>query len=373
MDTPARGPGVYLHIPFCARRCDYCAFTTFTGRQEAIPAYLDAVLQEWAARRAELGGERPATVYVGGGTPSLVPAAALARVIAALDPAPGAEVTVECNPESTTPGLLAALRRAGVTRVSLGVQSIAPHVLAGLGRAHHAGALEVAVEAIGATGFPTYNVDLIYGGAGERDGDLVASLEAVLALDPAPPHISAYALTVEAGTPLARTPERHPDDDVQARRYALCDEILEGAGLEWYEVSNWARPTHECRHNRNYWGQGNYVGLGCAAHSHRDGVRSWNIAHLDRYIAAVSATGAACAGAERLDGPTQARERLELGLRTRDGVPARAFAPADLATLTAAGLLRHVGGRVVLTRRGRLLANEVACRLADPAPAGLAS
>lgn len=372
MTSPPQGPGVYLHIPFCTRRCDYCAFTTFTGRDAEIPAYLDAVLAEWAARRDELGGERPATVYVGGGTPSLVPGDALARVIETLAPAPGAEVTVECNPESTTPGFLAALRQAGVTRISLGVQSTAPHVLAGLGRTHHDGALVAAVDAIGAVRFPTYNVDLIYGGASEKDADLVGSLEAVLGLDPAPAHVSAYALTVEAGTPLARSPDRHPDDDVQARRYELCDETLEAAGLSWYEVSNWARPGHESRHNLNYWRQGNYVGLGCAAHSHFDGERSWNVAHLGRYLAALCAGHSARAGSEVLDSAARQRERLELQLRTRDGVPVDAFAPQALATLGDAGLLWRAGERVVLTRRGRLLANEVACRLGEAAPVGLA-
>lgn len=374
MSPSGAGPGVYVHVPFCTTRCDYCAFATWTGREQDIAGYVDTLLAEWAARRHELGAAA-ATVYVGGGTPSLVPGELLARVISSIDRRSDAEVTVECNPESTTPDFLAAIRAAGATRISLGVQSTVPHVLAGLGRAAHPGTLAPAVAAIAAAGFHTYNVDLIYGGSGETDADFAASLAAVLALDPPPPHVSAYALTVEAGTPLARTPRRHPDDDVQARRYEIADDLLSAAGLSWYEVSNWARPGHESRHNLACWQQEDYVGIGCAAHSHRRGVRSWNVVHLDRYRAAVAATGTARAGEEHLGAAARAQERLELALRTRAGVPADAFAPPDAAALTEAGLVTADGGRLVLTRRGRLLANEVTCRLRDTVghPAAAAS
>jgi putative oxygen-independent coproporphyrinogen III oxidase len=297
-------------------------------------------------------------VFVGGGTPSLVPAASLVRVLRALPLADGAEVTVECNPDTVTPELLAAYAEGGVTRISLGVQSMVPHVLAALGRTHDPENVTRAVAAVRAAGFTTFNLDLIYGGAGESLDDWRRSLEGALALDP--PHVSAYGLTVEPGTVLADDPARHPDDDDQAAKYELADELLAAAGLGWYEVSNWARPDHECRHNRLYWSMGEYLGLGCAAHSHRDGRRWWNLRTPERYVAAVEAGASTEAADERL-GPDDRRiEALQLALRTREGVPTAALALDDLA-----GLVEPVGDRLVLTLRGRLLANEVAMRLSS--------
>jgi oxygen-independent coproporphyrinogen-3 oxidase len=365
----AEGPGVYIHVPFCTRRCDYCAFATWTGRESEIQRYIDAVHTEWESRRDELGARFARTIYVGGGTPSLVPGPLLARLLGAIERSADCEVTVECNPESTSEELLGHLASAGVTRISLGVQSTVPHVLAGLGRDHHPGALARAVAAVTAVGFASYSVDLIYGGAGERDEDFARSLADILTLDPPPPHVSAYALTIEAGTPLARAPERHPDDDVQATRYEMADEALAAAGLSWYEISNWARPGHESRHNSACWRQEDYLGLGCAAHSHRAGTRSWNVVNLDRYLRAITAGGRAPAGEERLSPAERQRERLELALRTRAGVPTSAFAPATADELVGAGLLDALGEHLVLTRRGRLLANEITCRLRDAPPA----
>jgi putative oxygen-independent coproporphyrinogen III oxidase len=355
--------GVYVHIPFCSRRCEYCAFATWTDRAALMEPYA-------AACRAEVvGGDLPvaSSVFFGGGTPSLLDPALLAGILEVVPRADGAEVTVECNPESVTASGLALYRAAGVTRISLGVQSMAPHVLAGLGRTHLPGAVVSAVAAIKAAGFGTWNADLIFGGAGETDGDWVATLSAVLEL--APPHVSAYALTVEAGTPLAADPSRHPDDDVLAGRYAVASDLLAEAGLASYEISNWSRPGHECRHNLLYWQQGNYRGIGCAAHSHRDGRRWWNLRTPERYIAAVSAGMSVEAGAEVLDDEARRVEGLRLAVRTREGVPPSAFDPADLELLTDAGLLEPGGRGVLLTVRGRMLANEVAIRLGGPAPA----
>jgi oxygen-independent coproporphyrinogen-3 oxidase len=360
--TDAPAPfGVYLHIPFCARRCDYCAFATWTDRHHLVDAYLAACRRD--VESAVAAGMPPATsVFVGGGTPSLVPAPALVEVLAGVPLAPGAEVTVECNPDTVTPELLAAYRAGGVTRISLGVQSMVPHVLAALGRTHDPANVERAVELVREIGFDSFNLDLIYGAVGESPGDWRRTLDAALALEP--PHISAYALTVEPGTPLAADAARHPDDDVQADAYLVADEVLTAAGLGWYEVSNWARPGHECRHNRLYWAQGDYLGFGCAAHSHRSGRRWWNVRTPERYIAAVEAGRSPEAAGEDLDAATRAEEGLQLALRTSDGVPAAALPAEELA---AAGLLRIDGDRAVLTPTGRLLANEVAVRLRVPA------
>ena len=284
-DAPAPF-GVYVHIPFCAHRCDYCAFATWTDRAHLVGDYLDAVRTE--IERAVDAGMPPAdTVFVGGGTPTLVPADQLARVLRAIPLADGAEVTVECNPDDVTEAMLETYVAAGVTRVSIGVQSMVPHVLDALGRTHDPANVETAVAAVRAVGLPTFNLDIIYGAVGERVADWRTTLERTL--DLGTPHVSAYALTVEAGTPLAGDPARYPDDDVQADEYELADELLTEAGLANYEVSNWARPGHECRHNLLYWAQHDYLGFGCAAHSHRAGRRWWNLRTPERYIEAVTA------------------------------------------------------------------------------------
>jgi oxygen-independent coproporphyrinogen-3 oxidase len=296
------------------------------------------------------------SVFVGGGTPSLVAAPALVELLAGIPRAPGAEVTVECNPDNVTESLAETYRDGGVNRVSIGVQSMVPHVLAALGRTHDPAAVSQAVSSVRGAGFETFNVDLIYGAAGETLADWERTLDAALALDP--PHVSAYALTVEAGTPLADDPARHPDDDVQASEYEAAERALVAAGLANYEISNWARPGHECRHNLLYWSQGDYLGFGCAAHSHRDGRRWWNVRTPERYIALVSRGASAEAAGETLDAETRRLEGLQLALRTRGGVPADVLADEDLA-----GLVERHGTRVVLTPAGRLLANEISMRL----------
>ncbi len=353
MTLPRSRPfGVYIHIPFCRHRCDYCAFATWTDRDHVIDDYLDALRRDIS--RAALAPV--SSVFVGGGTPTRVPAEDLASVLAAVPLAPGAEVTVECNPDDVTVEMMQIYAAAGVNRVSLGVQSMVPSVLASLGRTHVPANVERAVEAVRAAGLPTFNLDIIYGGAGESLGDWRATLRGVLALDP--PHVSAYALTIEAGTPLAEDPSRHPDDDDLADKYELADDLLTAAGLENYEVSNWAKPGHECRHNVLYWQQGNYLGFGSAAHSHRDGHRWWNVRTPERYVAAVCDGESTEAAGENLDDETRRIEGLQLALRMKDGVPASAL---DLDGLE--GLIVTDGERVRLTRHGRLLANEVSLRL----------
>jgi oxygen-independent coproporphyrinogen-3 oxidase len=359
LSAPPTPFGVYLHIPFCARRCDDCAFATWTDRHHLLSAYAAACRRELAEARLA-----PATsVFIGGGTPSQLPAELLCALLDAVERTAGCEVTVECNPQDASAPSLAALRRAGVTRVSFGVQSMVPHVLAALGREQRPAD---AVRAVGLAldaGFASFNVDLIYGAVGERVDDWVRTLDAVLALDP--PHVSAYALTVEPGTPLAPDVARHPDGDDQADKYLLGDAVLGAAGLRSYEISNWARPGHECRHNLLYWAQGDYRGIGCAAHSHLNGRRWWNVRTPERYIAAVEAGRSPVAGDEVLDAEARRLERLQLSFRTRVGVPAAALGDDDgLDDFDGLdGLVARRGGRAVLTPQGRLLANEVALRL----------
>jgi putative oxygen-independent coproporphyrinogen III oxidase len=350
--------GVYVHVPFCSSRCDYCAFATWTDRDHLIERYAAACITE-IERATEEEQLTPATsVFFGGGTPSRPDASLLADILSAVPRQPDAEVTVECNPEDAEAARFETWRRAGVGRISVGVQSMVPRVLAGLGRRQRPEAVPRAVALAGEAGF-SISVDLIIGGAGESDGDFRRTLDEVLGLDPAPHHVSAYGLTVEPGTPLAAEPSRHPDDDAMARRYLMADVVLAAAGYRWYEVSNWARPGHRCRHNRLYWQQGDYRGIGAAAHSHRRGRRWWNVRTPERYIAALQTGGDVTAGDEVLSDGQRRFEALALALRTSDGVPDAALPnDADLAPLVLRG-----GGRAVLTVQGRLLANEVTLRL----------
>ncbi len=353
--------GVYVHVPFCASKCDYCAFATWTDRAHLVDAYLDALATE-IARAVDGGLPAADTVFVGGGTPTLVDPDRLADVIGGIPVRSGAEVTVECNPDDVTEPLLRAYRGAGVNRVSIGVQSMSPHVLAALGRTHDVDNVRRAVDAVRAAGMPSFNLDLIYGAVGESFDDWQRTLDDALAFEP--PHVSAYGLTVEAGTPLAATPARHPDDDDQADKYELTDARLEAAGLANYEVSNWAVPGHESRHNLLYWRQGDYRGFGCAAHSHEAGRRWWNIRTPDRYVEVVRQGASTEAAGETLDAETRRIEGLQLALRTREGVSADAF-DVDARSELDGLLAPHADDeqRVVLTRAGRLLANEVSLRL----------
>jgi len=352
---------VYVHVPFCRSRCDYCAFATWTDRDHVIPSYVAALHAELALRAAR-SAIRPATsVFVGGGTPSRLAADQLCGVLRAIDIVAGAEVTVECNPEDVDGPLLEAYRGAGVTRVSVGIQSTAVRVLRDLGRRHGTGALDRVARVIAEAGFATWNVDLIVGAVAETDSDLERTLDDVLGLEAPPPHVSAYALTPEPGTPLGADAARHPDDDVVARRYELVDRRLASAGYAWEEISNWALPGHEARHNRLYWTQGEYAGVGCAAHSHLDTVRSWNVRTPERYIAMVERGEDPTGGSESLDEQARGFEAASLALRTRTGVPAAAFDDID----ALGDLVALEGDRAVLTLRGRLLANEVSLRLRD--------
>ena len=344
--------GVYVHIPFCSRRCGYCAFATWTDRGHLAEQYMHALRDDIV----RAGLPPVSSVFVGGGTPTQVAPELMAEVLAAIPTVAGAEVTVECNPDDVTEAMMRAYRAGGVNRVSLGVQSMVPHVLEALDRAHTPANVALAVEYARAAGIERINLDLISGAAGESLDDWRVTVEGAIALRPT--HVSAYALTVEAGTPLAERPSLHPDDDDLADKYELADDLLVAVGLANYEVSNWALPGEECRHNVLYWQQGDYRGFGSAAHSHEAGRRWWNLRTPERYIAAVAAGDSTEAAGETLDADTRRVEGLQLALRMRDGVPASALDTADLD-----GLVEVEGDRVRLTRQGRLLANEVSLRL----------
>ena len=297
-------------------------------------------------------------MFIGGGTPNLVDADALMDVFEPLRIASDAEFTVECNPDQVTDEQMTTYSARGVTRVSLGVQSMVDHVLVTLGREHDPANVVRAVESVRRAGIERLNLDLIYGAVGESVEDWTASVNGAVALGP--DHVSAYALTVEPGTPLADDPARHPDDDVQADKYVVADELLEAAGLSNYEISNWAAPGEECRHNLLYWDQGEYLGLGVAAHSHMDGRRFWSVRTPERFIKLIDAGSSVEAGSEVLDSGEREMEGLQLAIRMRSGVPATAV-PDEVRHLVDV-----VDGRASLTRDGRLLANEVALRLIPP-------
>lgn len=287
-----------------------------------------------------------------------------------MDAGPGAEVTAEANPEDVTPAWVASCRAAGVNRISLGVQSLDPVVLKGLGRQHDPASVAVAVGNIAAAGIDSYSVDLIYGGAGETNESWARTLEGVQRLDPRPGHVSAYGLTVEPGTPLALDQSRHPDDDTQAARYEIAEQMLSENGYSWYEISNWTLPGQASRHNLNYWMEGDYLGLGCAAHSHRAGRRWWNVRTPERYIDLIATGSSPESVSETLTAPQRRLESLELAVRTRLGVPRAALAAAleSEPAITELVVTDPTSRRLVLTLRGRLLANEVACRLRPDDP-----
>ena len=370
----ARAFGVYVHVPFCATRCGYCDFNTYTPGEldGASPAsYVDAALAELriAARALAVVPRAATTVFFGGGTPTLLPVREIGRLLDGVREhigiAPGAEVTIEANPESVSPRMFDELRAAGITRVSLGMQSAVPHVLATLDRVHAPGrAVDAAREAV-AAGIEHVSLDLIYGTPGESDDDWRVSVETALT---APiDHLSAYALVVEEGTALARKVARREvaavDDDVLAHRYELADASLAAAGLRWYEVSSWARDASaESRHNRLYWEDADWWGIGPGAHSHVGGVRWWNVKHPAAYTARLSEGGSPAAAREVLDAVARRLERVLLGIRVREGLPLAGLDADAVADLAREGLVDsdfHASGRVVLTLRGRLLADAV--------------
>ncbi len=367
--------GFYIHVPYCATRCGYCDFNTYTatelGGGASQASYARTAIGEITLARKVLRDlDRPVdTVFFGGGTPTLLPAADLAALLAAVRDefglAPDAEVTTEANPESVGPESLAALREAGFTRISFGMQSAAPHVLRVLDRTHTPGRALAAVAEAKAAGFEHVNLDLIYGTPGESVDDWRASLEQALSAEP--DHVSAYALIVEDGTQLARRIRRGelpmPDDDDLADKYVLADDLLTAAGLDWYEVSNWARDeAARCRHNELYWRGDTWWGIGPGAHSHVGGVRWWNVKHPSAYGDRLAATVSPAHARELLDPETRRVERVLLEIRLREGLPTDILdepgrKAADNAI--ARDLLVAEGSSLTLTRTGRLLADAI--------------
>jgi putative oxygen-independent coproporphyrinogen III oxidase len=390
-----RSFGVYLHVPFCLSRCHYCDFITYTGMQGLHRPYAAALLAEAALAAAALGPEPPTvtSVFVGGGTPTLLPPADLARVLRRLREllphAPEVEVTVEANPETVDRAVADGLVAAGATRVSMGAQSFDERVLAALGRTHDAARPAAAMAALRAAGVAAVNLDLIYGGPGEDAASWAATLAAAVRL--APEHLSAYALTIEPATRFGRLVAagrmQPPDEDLLADRYETACATLAGAGYGHYEVSNWASgpdrpaagrqeaagarlPAHASRHNLTYWRRGRYLGLGAGAHEFLGETRSRNLAGVPAYLAAVGEGRRPTAGQERLDAAGARFEALALRLRTADGLdPEEAGAlgvdpaGAAVAELRAAGLLAP-GPRLRLTEPGMFLHGEIVARLA---------
>ncbi|GAB3555173.1 radical SAM family heme chaperone HemW [Arthrobacter tumbae] len=379
-----RAFGLYVHIPFCAVRCGYCDFNTYTaaelggGASQASYALTVERELEFAAGALEQSGiahRALSTVFFGGGTPTLLPSQDLARVLQTAKSVwglePGAEVTTEANPDSVTPESLAELARAGFTRVSFGMQSAVPHVLALLDRTHAPERVPLAVEWARAAGLKV-SLDLIYGTPGEELSDWERSLEAALVLEP--DHLSAYALIIEEGTALARRIRRGEvpmvDDDDHADKYEIAENTLRGAGMSWYEVSNWARHDEDqCRHNLAYWKGHDWWGAGPGAHSHVGGTRWWNVKHPAAYAQRLDTGATPAAGREILDETARYVEDVLLRSRLAEGYPVASLRPDGrhaVAGLIADGLIEPAEafkGIVRLSGRGRLLANAVVRRL----------
>jgi len=375
--------GVYLHVPFCRVRCGYCDFNTYTGDElrgakrddYAAQAVAEVALAGRVLAEAGLPARPASTVFFGGGTPTMLPQIDLAEMLHAVvgtwGLVDGAEVTTEANPDSVDAEYLHSLKASGFTRVSFGMQSAVPSVLATLERTHDPERIPLVVEWSREAGLDV-SLDLIYGTPGETLADWERSLDVALAQQP--DHLSAYALIVEDGTKLARQIRRGevatPDDDLAADMYELADDRLAAAGYDWYEVSNWSRGAeHRSRHNLAYWQGHDWWGVGPGAHSHVGGVRWWNVKHPAAYQQRMTAEQSPGAGRETLDDETRRVERVLLGVRIRQGLPVAEL--DDEGRQAVAGLIADgwvegrpaLQGRVVLTREGRLMADAVVRRL----------
>lgn len=378
-----RNFGVYLHVPFCRVRCGYCDFNTYTSEElrgakrsdYAGQAIREAQLARDVMAAAGLPERQASTVFFGGGTPTLLPVADLTAMLGSVVDtwglAPDAEITTEANPDSVDLDYLLALKQAGFTRVSFGMQSAVPHVLATLERTHDPERVPLVVAWAREVGLDV-SLDLIYGTPGESLDDWRSSLEHAIAQRP--DHLSAYSLIIEDGTKLARQIRRgevaQPDEDLQADMYELADATLGAAGYEWYEVSNWATSdAHRSRHNLAYWQGHDWWGIGPGAHSHIGGVRWWNVKHPAAYAERILGGSSPAAGRETLDGETRRVERVLLLTRIRDGLRIEelpAVGRTAVAGLIADELVNATAalrGSIELTLRGRLLADAVVRRL----------
>ncbi|HSL12601.1 MAG TPA: radical SAM family heme chaperone HemW [Actinomycetota bacterium] len=365
MPDTSEAAGIYVHIPFCLTRCGYCDFNAYAGLDGLKPRYLRAVLTEASLAAPSWDGVRVASVFVGGGTPTTMEPADLKALLAhlrdrfAVDD--DAEVTIEANPDTVDESAFEQLVSAGYHRVSLGAQSFDLAVLERLERVHSPSSVRTAVAAARRAGMRNLNLDLIYGVDGESVESWERSLREAVAL--APDHVSAYALTIEPATPLGRQvasgARPAPDPDAQAEMFELACGVLRDAGYHHYEVSNWAKPGFECRHNLGYWQRRPYVGLGAGAHSYRDTTRWWNARPPETYLARVAAGELPIAGSETLEPGDAYLEEVFLKLRILEGVPSAWFEPASYERFVDAGLLVDDLGTLVPTERGMLLLNEL--------------
>ncbi|CAB4697823.1 unannotated protein [freshwater metagenome] len=370
---------LYIHIPFCARRCGYCDFNTYTiaelGGDESIEKqYVDALVKEIALARSIVGDQQVTTIFFGGGTPTLLPSSEIARILDAVQLqfrlSDDVEITTEANPDSVTSESLRELRAAGINRISFGVQSTTPHVLQTLDRTHNPAQVPNVVHAARDAGFTHISVDLIYGTPGETIVEWEESVRSLLTLPI--DHISAYSLIVEEGTKLGTQVRRGalamPDEDLNADKYIVADDLFTAAGFAWYEVSNWAKPGGACKHNEMYWKNNDWWGLGAGAHSHVDGVRWWNKKLPAAYIKQLQEESSPALAREILTDEERSFEELMLGIRTREGLPLSLVSHSAAAVALADGNLeaeQYEMGRVVLTRSGRLIADALLRAFSD--------
>ena len=366
------GLSFYVHIPYCIKRCGYCDFNTYTPNELQDGAtleivsndYIDAVLKELESAPIDA----VPTIFFGGGTPSLLPAADLGRVITAIRNRNGltddCEITLEANPDSVTPEKMRQYLDAGFNRISFGMQSAVPHVLATLDRTHNPANVAKAVEMARDAGFSSVSVDLIYGTPGESLEDWRISIESALALGV--DHISAYALIVETGTKLAAQIKRGdismPNDDFMADMYLLVNQMCNQAGLQWYELSNWSKPGHECKHNIAYWENKNWWGLGPGAHSHIDGKRFWNLKHPTTYKTKLFGGESPILDSEILTKEQMRDESIMLAIRMREGIDISSLTPTQLERIESyreSGHVSMVDKHLQLSPQGRLIADRI--------------
>jgi oxygen-independent coproporphyrinogen-3 oxidase len=364
-DADGQPAGIYVHVPFCLTRCGYCDFNAYAELDHLKPRYLTGLLEEASLAAPGWDGTRFVSVFLGGGTPTTMVPADLRSLLMHLrdrfDLAEDTEITIEANPDTVEEAGLRALREAGFDRLSLGAQSFDPLVLASLERVHQPASVRAAFSAARAADYVNLSLDLIYG----TDGETIDSWERTLreAIMLAPEHVSAYALTIEPATALGRQVAAGgrpaPDPDLQADMFQLACELLGDAGYRHYEISNWARPGYECRHNLGYWERRPYVGLGAGAHSYRDDVRWWNVRPPETYLERVEAGELPIGGSESLDPSDAYLEEVFLRLRILEGVPASWFDEERYGPFVASGLLVDDFGQLVPTERGMLLLNEL--------------
>jgi putative oxygen-independent coproporphyrinogen III oxidase len=367
--TAEVGAGIYIHVPFCLTRCGYCDFNAHAGLDHLMGRYVRALEREADLVASDWRDETIVSVFVGGGTPTMLDASTLdgllSHVRSRFDLDADAEITLEANPDTVDERRFRALLASGYSRISMGAQSFDPASLAALERIHSPDAVRRAFSAARAAGHRNLNLDLIYGADGETLDSWHRTLEQAISL--APEHLSAYALTIEPATPLGRKVESGavapPDPDLQADMFLLACELLGGAGYGHYEVSNWARPGFECRHNLGYWERRPYLGLGAGAHSYRRRRRWWNVRPPEGYLRAVEAGGVPVGGEERLGPPDDYLEEVFLRMRTLGGIPGSWVDDERAAAFVEGGLLDRRAGRLVPTERGMLLLNEIALSL----------